>query len=177
MNNNLAIHNKNLFKKFLKFLWNKIIGSNREEILSKRIVKIIKKYQFKNIKILDIGSGSNVRIAKNILPKLPNLEIIDCYDFYNNKFIKHFNKNNKKINLYNIRDLNMNKKKYHFCLLIDVLHHINLKNEKKINRLIYYVLKKTKFLIVKDHLYKTFFERLLLFMMDCFGNYKDNVKT
>ncbi len=60
---------------------------------------------------------------------------------------------------------------------MDVLHHIGLNNKSKINNLITLIFKKSKYLILKDHLQKNIFDKLLLIIMDIAGNIKDGVKT
>ena len=167
----------NLLQKIFKVVRDNFVGQ-RDDILAKNIFRIIIKFRKQKYKILDIGSGPHAIIAKKILKSYgKRILAIDCYDFYSASYIKNFNSKNNKIKLHNISDLKKNNKKYDFCLILDVLHHIDLKNRNKINKLIELVFKKTKFLIIKDHLYKNLFEKLLLIIMDISGNIKDNVKT
>lgn len=170
-------NNPSFFQKLGKVSRDDLLGP-RDDILSAQICKILKKFNKSNYKILDVGSGPHAIVARKIL-KLYNkkVKIIDCFDFYEKKYIKEFNSKNKKIKLHNIDDLKTCKNKYDFGLLLDVLHHIDLKNEIKINNLISTIFKKSKYLIIKDHLYENFLDKILLIVMDMFGNIKDGVKT
>ena len=85
--------------------------------------------------------------------------------------------NNTNIKFFNIKDLsNNNVVKFDFCLVVDVLHHIGLENNRKIFEIIKKLRRKSKFLIIKDHFQYGLFSNLALKTMDFVGNYGDNVK-
>ena len=78
----------NFLQKLFKFSRNNLIGP-RDDILSLNICEILKKFKYKSNKILDIGSGPHAIIAKKILKLYDKkIKIIDCYDFYDKKYIK-----------------------------------------------------------------------------------------
>ena len=167
-----------ILQKIFKIIRNNLVG-RRDDILSKEVIKLIKLIKLKSkYKILDIGAGPNAVIATKLLLYNNNIiDHVDCYDFYSKKYIFDFNKKNKKIKLHHINNYKKNNSKYDFCLLLDVLHHINLKQELKIKILLNSIFKKSKFLIIKDHMYKNIFQKILLIIMDISGNIKDGVKT
>ena len=85
--------------------------------------------------------------------------------------------NNSNIEFSNIKNLkNNNAVKFNFCLILDVLHHIGLEDDRKIIDLTKKLKKRSKFLIIKDHFQYGFFSNLVLLLMDSFGNYGDDVK-
>jgi hypothetical protein len=84
------------------------------------------------------------------------------------------NKNKLNIKFKNIKDLKKVNTKYDVTIVIDVLHHIGVKN-KKIKEILINLKKISKILIIKDHYEHSKFDRLLLCIMDFIGNYKDNV--
>ena len=167
--------------KFRKF----IFGNYRELILSKTICREIEKLEKikkkKIVKILDFGSGRNPfiirKIIKDLSYKYKNTKFLACcYDFYTKKELGIMN-NNSNIKFFNIKNLkNNNADKFNFCLILDVLHHIGLEDDRKIIDLTKKLKKKSKFLIIKDHFQYGFFSNLVLLLMDSFGNYADDVK-
>jgi len=84
------------------------------------------------------------------------------------------NKNKLNIKFKNIKDLKKVNTKYDVTIVIDVLHHIGVKN-KIIKEILINLKKISKILIIKDHYEHSKFDRLLLRIMDFIGNYKDNV--
>ena len=172
---------KNLFKKILKFSRNKILGDFRSKKLSNIIINKILKYNKnkKNIKILDYGSGFQPRVIFFIHEKLRkklNLKIeIDCYDFYTDKEIKSLTKKYKKgINFLNINSLK--NKNYDFCLINDVLHHIDINREDLIIKILKKLLNSSKIVLIKDHFQKGFLSNSIIRLMDFLGNYFNDVK-
>ena len=174
-----------ILKKILSRFRKAVFKDYREEILSKTICKEIKKIENINkkkvVKILDYGSGYNPILIKKILKKLKykykkTKFSAYCYDFYNKAELKKMNKD-ISIKFINIRNLkNINKSKFNFCLIIDVLHHVGLNENKKISKIIKIVRKKSKIIIIKDHFQYGFFSNVALILMDFVGNYGDNVK-
>lgn len=164
------------WQKYFKIIRNILVG-RRDDLLSKEVIKLIKKIKLKKNKILDIGSGPHAIIASKLLEYNNKIiDRIDCYDFYSKKYISDFNKTNIKIKLHHINNLNKRKSRYDFCLLLDLLHHIDLKKKEKIKILLNSIFEKSRFLIIKDHMYKNFLEKILLIIMDISGNIKDAVK-
>lgn len=163
-------------QKIFKIIRNNLVG-HRDDLLAKALIKLINNKKKKNIKILDIGSGPHAIIASKLLEYNNKIiDRIDCYDFYHKKYISDFNKINIKIKIHHINNLNKKKSRYDFCLLLDVLHHMDLKKKKKIKILLNSIFKKSKLLIIKDHMQKNFLEKILLIIMDISGNIKDGVK-
>ena len=78
--------------------------------------------------ILDYGSGFEPKVAYAIYQKLRKAGVkkiqFDCYDLYKNYNLKDFNRT-KFIKFYKISSLR-SKKKYDFCLINDVFHHIGI---------------------------------------------------
>ena len=171
-----------IIKLFLKKLNRITVGDYRAENLSETIVKIILKYSNKNqsIKIMDYGSGFDPRVIYYVYKKLKNKHNknikIHCFDIYNSKNLKNLNQN-KDIVFYNIQNLNLNKTKYDFCLLNDVLHHIGIEKLSELKNLIIKLQKKAKFVLIKDHFQYGFFSNLTIRVMDFLGNYFNNVST
>ena len=64
--------------------------------------------------------------------------------------IMHANQN-KDIIFSHIQNLNLNKTKYDFCLLNDVLHHIGVEKVTELKNLIIKLQNKAKFVLIKDH--------------------------
>ena len=172
---------KKIFLKFRKA----VFRNYRERVLSKTICKEIENLEEikkrKVIKILDYGSGHNPVVINNIISNLNNRYKKTkfrayCYDFYKKNELKKMN-NNADIKFANIKNLSYSKiRKFNFCLLIDVLHHIDLKNSKKVSKIIKNLKKISKFLIIKDHFQYGIFSTLALIIMDFVGNYGDSVK-
>jgi len=156
-----------IFKFFLKKLNHITVGNYRAENLSETIVKLILKYSDKNqsIKIIDYGSGFQPKVIYYVYKKLKNKHNknikIHCFDIYNSKNLKNLNQN-KNIIFYNIQNLNLNKTKYDFCLLNDVLHHIGIEKLSVLKNLIIKLQNKAKFVLIKDHFQYGFFSNLTI---------------
>ena len=178
--NILTIIKKN-FSEYDRFLFK----DQRDAILSKTICREIEKLENikkrKVIKILDYGSGRKPTVIKEIIRQLTDKYkntkfLVHCLDFYTKNELKNMNKNSN-IRFQHIKELsNIKSDKFNFCLIIDVLHHIGVKNNKKIFEITKKLKKKSKYLIIKDHFQYGFFSNLALIMMDFIGNYGDNVK-
>ena len=171
-----------IIKLFLKKLNHITVGDYRAENLSEIIVKLILKYSDKNrnIKIMDYGSGFQPKVIYYVYKKLKykhNKNIkIHCFDIYNSKNLKNLNQN-KDIIFYSLQNLNLNKTKYDFCLLNDVLHHIGIEKLTVLKNLIIKLQNKAKFVLIKDHFQYGFFSNLTIRVMDFLGNYFNNVST
>ena len=174
------------FEKILSKYRHLLLGNYREHVLSTTICdeigKLEKLKRKKVIKILDFGSGFNHnilinKIIKKLTHKYKNTKFLAyCYDFYTKEELKIIN-TNANIKFLNINSLSNNKvNKFNFCLVIDVLHHIGLHNNRKIFEIIKKLRKRSKFLIIKDHFQYGFFSNLALIIMDFVGNYYHNIK-
>tara|TARA_Y100000590_G_scaffold88179_1_gene98988 strand:- start:1165 stop:1830 length:666 start_codon:yes stop_codon:yes gene_type:complete len=166
-------------------LRNILLKDYREEVISKAIFEEIQKLENikkkKLIRIIDYGSGFNPVVIKKLIKKLStkykNVNFqANCYDYYNRSQINLMNKQ-KNIKFFHVDSLkNKNLGKYHFCLIIDVLHHIGLKDKDKIFKIFRKLKNISKFIFIKDHFQYGFFSNFILILMDIFGNYKDGVK-
>tara|TARA_X000000950_G_scaffold202354_1_gene243573 strand:- start:1166 stop:1870 length:705 start_codon:yes stop_codon:yes gene_type:complete len=177
----------NIFRSSLSRLRKKVIGEYREDVLSNIICKNLEKYinknknKDKNFNFLDYGAGYNPILIKKIIKKLSSKYkkknfTAYCYDFYDKKKINELN-TNKKIVFKHIHKLRLSKiKSYNFCLVVDVIHHINIDNKKKIIDLLKFLKKKSKLIIIKDHLQYGFISNLILIFMDLLGNYGDGTR-
>ena len=129
---------------------------------------------------MDYGSGFQPKVIYYVYKKLKNKHNknikIHCFDIYNSKNLKNLNQN-KNIVFYNIQNLNLNKTKYDFCLLNDVLHHIGIEKLSELKNLIIKLQNKAKFVLIKDHFQYGFFSNLTIRVMDFLGNYFNNVPT
>jgi len=162
---------KESLKNFLSYIRFWILKNQREKNLAKILYNVIKKN--KKITICDYGSGFNPDIIK-LLAKKKIFKKIHCFDFYNDQQLSFLNRNKLNIKFKNIKDLKKVNTKYDVTIVIDVLHHIGVKN-KIIKEILINLKKISKILIIKDHYEHSKFDRLLLRIMDFIGNYKDNV--
>ena len=172
-----------LFKICLQKLRNYILGDFRSKKLSNLIVKKIIKYnKQKFIKIIDYGTGYQPKVVHFIYDQLFDIYkkkiIIDCYDFYSKKDLKKLNNiKNKNINFYNIKTIRKNKKKYDFCLINDVIHHIGIEKEKIIIKILNNLTNISKMVFIKDHFQQGILSNNIIRFMDFLGNYFNNVNT
>jgi hypothetical protein len=166
-----------LIKFFLKIIRLSILQNQREIKLSLIFSHLIKKYKTSNsLRVLDFGSGFEPKIAsyiKSTLEKEIKIEIT-CMDLYKKKDLDILN---KKYNLkfYNISSLNNFNKKFHFCIISDVFHHIGIDKTKKILLILNKIRKISDIIIIKDHFEYDFFSRQTLRFMDFIGNYYNSV--
>lgn len=172
----------NLIKKLFSKTRRVVLGDYREEQLCKIICNDLdydlSNFKKKIFKIVDYGSGYNPVLIKKIINRLSKkYKKISfkayCYDFYEAKQIKTLNKNKKIIFQQIHKFKNPKIKKYDLCLLIDVIHHIGLQNEKKIIKILNLLKTKSNLILIKDHFQFGFFSNLLLILMDFLGNYGD----
>jgi len=169
----------------MKFnLRNILLKDYREKILSEVICKQIESLQNlkkkKNLKILDYGSGYNPVLIKKIIGILSTKYkktkfIAYCYDYYDKKEILLKNKD-KKIKFFHVNELKKSNKKFNYCLIIDVLHHIGINEGNKIHNITKKLKKLSKYIIIKDHFQYGLFSNFILMVMDFIGNYFDGVK-
>jgi len=167
-------------------LRNVLFGKYREKVLCSiicnQIEKLINLRSKKKITILDYGSGYNPVVINCVIKLLKskhkNITLnAYCYDYYTNEQIKKMNVN-RNIKFFHVRKLRQEKiKKFDFCLLLDVLHHIGIdKNNTEVYKITNKLKKLSKFIFIKDHFQYGFFSNLVLILMDIVGNYADNVK-
>ena len=167
-------------------LRNILFGKYREKVLGNIICNEIEKLKDlnkkKKITIIDYGSGYNPEVINRVIKSLQTKHkkptfIAYCYDYYSKDQIKKMNVN-KNIKFFHINNLKQKKlNKFDFCLLLDVLHHIGIdENKNEIYKITKKLKKLSKFIFIKDHFQYGFFSNLVLILMDIVGNYADNVK-
>ena len=167
-------------------LRNILFGKYREKVLGNIICNEIEKLKDlnkkKKITIIDYGSGYNPEVINRVIKSLQTKHkkptfIAYCYDYYSKEQIKKMNVN-KNIKFFHINNLKQKKlNKFDFCLLLDVLHHIGIdENKNEIYKITKKLKKLSKFIFIKDHFQYGFFSNLVLIIMDIVGNYADNVK-
>ena len=101
---------------------------------------------------------------------------VDCYDFYSEKQIQDLKNKFKLFNFYNLSDFDKSKKKYDFALILDVLHHVGIDHSRqKVLEIMSDLSKVAKYVIIKDHFYKTIISKYTLIAMDFVGNFYNNV--
>ncbi len=173
-----------ILKLLLKKLRNIVLGDYRSKRLSKIIVeKIIKYNKQNNIKILDYGSGYQPRVVlivyEHLVKKYKKKVEFDCYDFYSKKDIKKLNKHRReKIKFFHLDSIKkIKKKKYDFCLINDVIHHIGIENENFIISVLNDLTRVSKIVFIKDHFQQGFISNQIIRCMDFLGNYFNNVNT
>ena len=164
-------------KNVLSKLRKTFLGLYREEQLSDYFYMLIKSHhKNKKIKILDYGSGFNpdlIFILSRKL-KLEGLDIdITCADFYTQEEIVELSKKFSTVTFININDLAKGLS-YDFSILSDVLHHVGV-NEKETEDILTFLIKVSKYVILKDHFEYSILSRQILRFMDFIGNYKDGV--
>ena len=172
-----------LFKIYLQKLRNYVLGDFRSKKLSHLIVKKIIKYnKKKTIKILDYGTGYQPKVVyfvyEQLVKKNKKKIIVDCYDFYSKKDLKKLNRfKNRSINFYNIFSIQKNKKRYDFCMINDVIHHIGIEKEEVIIKILNSLINISKIVFIKDHFQQGFLSNNIIRFMDFLGNYFNNVNT
>ncbi len=172
-----------IFKIFLQKLRNLVLGDFRSQKLSNLIVEKILKYnKKKKIRILDYGSGYQPKVVffvyRDLVKKYKKKIEFDCFDFYSKNDLRKLNKNkNKNIKFRHINSLKGNKKKYDFCLINDVIHHIGIEKENLIQEILNDLLKISKIVFIKDHFQQGFVSNNIIRFMDFLGNYFNDVNT
>jgi len=155
---------------FKKYREKKIANLISEEIL--KLTSDKKKYT-----VLDYGSGMQpdtiLFICENLKKSKFNFTF-ECYDFYNDKQIKHLNKINYNINFFSLSSF-PNSNNYDFSLIVDVLHHIDMKNYDTHNLILQKLKKYSHYIFIKDHFQYGFLSNIILRIMDFIGNYYNNV--
>tara|TARA_X000000950_G_scaffold233383_1_gene282863 strand:+ start:1531 stop:2190 length:660 start_codon:yes stop_codon:yes gene_type:complete len=164
-------------KNVLTKLRKTFLGLYREEQLSEYFYMLIKSHhKNKNIKILDYGSGFNPDLIFILSRKLEQEGFvidITCADFYKQQEIVELNKKFSNVTFINIHDLPKDMS-YDFSILSDVLHHVGV-NLKETEDLLMFLIKVSKYVILKDHFEYSILSRQILRFMDFIGNYKDGV--
>lgn len=163
------------------FLKKTLLGNYRQNKIANEIAKIIKKNELKKkIKILDFGSGfsepSVISYLQELLKRNYDAKIYAA-DLFSKDFLKKKNMNYKN----KIKYINSNKiieNNFDYCIISDVLHHINynLKKNKKVKKILLDLKKKSKHIIIKDHFEYNVFSRYLLRILDFLGNFQYDVK-
>ena len=171
-------------KLLLKKLRNIVLGDYRSKRLSNIIVEKILKYNKQNnIKILDYGSGYQPRVVfivyEDLVKKHKKKVVFDCYDFYSKEDIKKLNKHRKdKIKFNHLDSIKkIKKKKYDFCLINDVIHHIGIEKENFIINILKDLTRVSKIVFIKDHFQQGFISNNIIRFMDFLGNYFNDVNT
>jgi 2-polyprenyl-3-methyl-5-hydroxy-6-metoxy-1,4-benzoquinol methylase len=172
----------NIFKLLLKYFRLILFNQYREKKLSDYITFQISNFlnNKTNLSILDFGSGKNPLVIYLIYEKLmvlyPNLNIkIECFDIYKSSEITKLNNKYKNINFYHIDDFDNKKNIYDFSLILDVLHHIDIRKKNIILDIIKNLYINSQFVIIKDHFYYNNFSKLTLRVMDFIGNFYNDV--
>ena len=80
--------------------------------------------------------------------------------------MKKLNKKNKNIRFAHINSISKNKKKYDFCLINDVIHHIGIENEKLIIQILNSLMSVSKIVLIKDHFQTGFLSNNTIRLMD-----------
>ena len=171
-------------KLVLKKLRDIVLGDYRSKRLSSIIVEKILKYNKQNnIKILDYGSGYQPRVVfivyEELVKKYKKKIIFDCYDFYSREDIKELKKHRKNnINFYHLDTIKkIKKKKYDFCLINDVIHHIGIEKENFIINILNDLTRVSKIVFIKDHFQQGYISNNVIGFMDFLGNYFNDVNT
>ena len=173
----------NIFKIFLQRLRNLVLGDFRSKRLSDLIVKKVLKYnKKKKIRILDYGSGYQPQVVffvyQDLVKKYKKKIEFDCFDFYSKNDLTKLNKNkNKNIKFRHINSLKSNKKRYDFCLINDVIHHIGIEKEDLIKKILNDLLKISNIVLIKDHFQQGIVSNNIIRFMDFLGNYFNDVNT
>lgn len=172
-----------IFKIFLQKLRNLVLGDFRSKRLSNLVVaKILKYNKRKKIKILDYGSGYQPKVVifvyQDLVKKYKKKVEFDCFDFYSKIDLNNLNRNkNKNIKFHHINTLKLKNKRYDFCLINDVIHHIGIEKEELIKNILKDLLKISKIVFIKDHFQQGFISNNIIRFMDFLGNYFNDVNT
>ncbi len=148
---------------FISDLIRKVFGGDRTKRISKKIEFILKKEakNKKKISIVDFGCGS-MEISKKIQHNA-FVNKITGVDIFRSKY-KY-----KKLEYFQYKKIkDLKKFKCDVLLLVDVLHHIGVKDSFK---LLKKLSKYSKLIIIKDHFEHGQFSRQLLRFVDFYANY------
>ena len=166
--------------KSFKFLRKLIFNNKREKVLIKIFYEIIKSNtNSKKIAILDFGSGFQPYVIVHLQKMFQENDYeseITCVDLYSDDDLIELKEEYPLINFLKVKDLNY-KLKYDFSIISDVLHHMDIENKKLINKTLRDLGNLSNLVIVKDHFESNRINRLLLRIMDYFGNSFNKVYT
>ena len=166
--------------KSFKFLRKLIFNNKREKVLIKIFYEIIKSNtNSKKIAILDFGSGFQPYVIVHLQKMFQENDYeseITCVDLYSDDDLIELKEEYPLINFLKVKDLN-NKLKYDFSIISDVLHHMDIENKKLINKTLRDLGNLSNLVIVKDPFESNRINRLLLRIMDYFGNSFNKVYT
>ncbi len=139
----------------LKQLHHRLVFVRRAKVLSETLLLLVNPG---SKSMLDVGCGDGT-ISKLMMDNNPALEIsgIDIMARPNSAI---------PVKLFDGEHIPYNDDSYDAVILIDVLHHVKqiknmLEEAKRVSR---------KYIIIKDHLYKTAFDFRVLKFMDMVGN-------
>ena len=162
-----------IITKSYKLLRKLIFNNKREKVLIKIFYEIIQlNTNSKKISILDFGSGFQPYVIVHLQKMFQENDYeteITCIDLYSDDDLKELNNKYPSINFFNVKDLNY-ELKYDFSIISDVLHHMNIDNKKLINKTLNDLGNISNVVIVKDHFESNSVNRLMLRIMDYFGN-------
>jgi len=146
-----------MFKVLLETLKNRYFPLVREKYIIRKLNKYIKTKE----KVLDIGCGNGKLSSK--LKKKKNLKILGIDTKKTTNLIPFLKIDGKKMPFKN--------NEFDCAILIDVLHH-----ENNIKKLLKEASRVSRRVIIKDHFYKTEFQKVILTLVDTVSNLK-NIKT
>ena len=166
---------KFILKKLILIILQKYREKKIANLISKEILKLTS--EKKIYTVLDYGSGmqpDTILFIQENLKKSKFIFFFECYDFYNDKQLSQLNKINNNISFFDLSNF-PNSKKYDFSLVLDVLHHIDMKNYDIHNQILQKLKNYSHYIFIKDHFQFGTLSNITLRFMDFIGNYYNNV--